>query len=210
MSAVTKSKLPRLAREFYRGRAAVLWTHTIADRKTGWLNERFHHLFRETLLHACHRHSLLAPCYVLMPDHWHLVWMGISAGSDQWLATAFLRKHLQPALVPVKLQDRAHDHVLRERERARGAFAAACAYVRQNPERASLCSDWRQWPYAGAIIPGYPDLDPRHIDFWETYWRIHNRLLEFPALTRRATTRDHSDRSSPLREERDQPALDQP
>lgn len=190
MTFTPKSKLPRLPREFYQGRATTLWTHTFEDRATGWLSDRFHHRFREILLHACHRYGLATPCYVLMPDHWHLVWMGLDETSDQWLATAFLRKHLLPALDKARLQDRAHDHVLREKERECGALQAACSYVHHNPQRAGLCDDWREWPHLGAIIAGYPDLDARAADFWERFWTIYNRLVDVPALTRRATKSD--------------------
>ena len=187
MAFTPKSHLPRLAREFYQGRAAVLWTHTMEDRAPGWLDERFHRHFREILLHACHRYVLATPCYVLMPDHWHIVWMGLAERSDQKLATAFLRKHLPPFLNSARLQDRAHDHVLRDTEREHDDFENACAYVRENPQRAGLCTDWRAWPHAGALIPGYPDLNPRADDFWAKFWKIHNRVVEaetLPALTR--------------------------
>ena len=193
MTFIPKSRLPRLPREFYQGRAMVLWTHTFEERAKGWLGDAFHHQFRETLLHACHRYDLVTPCYVLMPDHWHLVWMGLAETSDQWLATAFLRKTLQPVLARAQLQDRAHDRVLREKEREHGAFQAACSYVFHDPQRAELCDDWREWPYLGAIVPGYPDLGPHGTEFWDKFWKIHNRLVDVspsaqvPALTRRAT-----------------------
>ena len=202
MNFVRMSKLPRLRREFYIGHAMVLWAPTLQNRATGWLDDSFEARFREILLHASIRHGLACPCYVLMPDHWHLVWMGTDDSSDQRLATSFLRKHLAPALSSVRLQDRAHDQVLRESERERGAFQGACEYVLNNPERAGLCAQWREWTYLGAMVPGYPDLDPRRVDFWERFWKIHNRLVgssSVPALTRRAT----GDTRSPLREERD-------
>jgi hypothetical protein len=211
MGFVRKGKLPRLPREFYRGRAMVFWTHTLEDRAEGWLNERFHHVFREVLLHACARHGLVCPCYVLMPDHWHLVWMGLVGESDQLLSTAFLRKHLANQIAPARLQDRAHDHVLREDERERGSFQEACSYVIHNPERAKLVASWRDWPFLGAMAAGYPDLDPRLDGFWPDFWRIYNRLVDprtshrvegdagsdiangdVPALPRRATVNDEN------------------
>ena len=201
MTFVRKSKLPRLNREFYQGRAFVLWTHTLENRATGWLDDSFHASFREILLHASIRYSLACPCYVLMPDHWHVVWMGLEEASNQKLATSFLRKHTATALGSARLQDRAHDHVLRESERERGAFQGACECVLANPERAGLCTQWREWPYLGAIGPGYPRLDPRDSKFWEDFWKLHNLLVEgisVPALPRRA-----KQSCSPLRKERD-------
>ena len=173
-----KSKLPRLPRAYYQGLTTILWTHTFEQRATGWLNNAFHHNFREILLHACGRYAIATPCYVLMPDHWHLVWMGLSPDSDQTLATAFLRKNLRAALGGAQLQDRAHDRVLRAEERQAIAFQKTCSYVCNNPERGGRCADWREWPYLGAMILGYPDLDPRQNEFWPDFWKIHNRLVE--------------------------------
>lgn len=173
-----KSKLPRLSREAYQGRAFVFWTHTLVDRGTGWLGPTFHLTFREVLLHASARYTLVCPAYVLMPDHCHLVWLGTRESSDQRLATALLRQHLAPHLRPWVLQDRPHDHVLRDVERARGAFEITVHYVRENPVRAGLASAAAAWPYVGAMVPGYPDLNPAAGDYWDRFWRIYARLVE--------------------------------
>ena len=77
----------------------VHWTITLTDRATGWLDGLFHFRFRELLLHTAAREGLFCPTYVLMPDHMHLVWMGLRAGSDQRNAMKFLRKHLAIELV---------------------------------------------------------------------------------------------------------------
>ena len=98
--------LPRLAREFYQGDAVVHWTLTVFNHGTGWLNESFHWQFRELLLHAAAREGLLCPVYCLMPDHLHLVWMGLRADSDQKNGMAFLRTHLEPLLAPHRFQPR--------------------------------------------------------------------------------------------------------
>ncbi len=118
--------LPRLPREYYQGDAVVHWTLTLFDRAKGWLNERFHTGYRELMLHTAGREGLLCPAYCLMPDHLHLVWMGLRRDSDQRHAMAFLRTHLEPALAPAKFQQQAQDHVLREKERQRGVFARPC------------------------------------------------------------------------------------
>lgn len=90
------------------------------------------------------------------------------------------------------MQDRAHDSVLREEQRKRGAFAAACHYVCENPVRAGLVADWRVWPFTGAMVCGYPALDPRDERFWDDFWKIYGLLVEakpsVPALPSRATT----------------------
>ncbi len=153
----------------------IFWTHTMARRATGWLNEDFHAHFREVLLHACARQHLACPAYVLMPDHWHLVWLGMAATSDQHAATRFLRRYPQPRLGEFTLDDRAYDHVLRRTEKSREAIGSSCHYVQENPIRAGYCLDRTGWPYAGAMIAGFPELDARRPDFWEVFWRIYEK-----------------------------------
>ena len=180
MAFERKATLPRLPREWYQGRAAVFWTHTIEDRATGWLDERFHRRFREVLLHTCARYGWACPTYVLMPDHWHLVWLGLTETSDQHTATRFLRQHMGDKFGAAQLQDRAHDRVLREEQRKRGAFITACGYGRENPVRAGLCAKWQEWPFAGAMVAGYPELDTRDEAYWELFWRIYAKLVGCP------------------------------
>jgi putative transposase len=171
-------RLPRLPREWYQGNAYVYWTHSIHRRQTGWLDAGFHTAFREILLHTCARYRLACPFYCLMPDHWHLLLIGLCERSDQWVATRFLRKHVAPILAPVELQDRAHDHVLREDERGMEAVLARCIYTRANPVRAGLASDWNAWPYGGSLFPGYPELNGREEDWWERFWRCYNAYVK--------------------------------
>lgn len=177
--------LLRLDPECYRGFAVVLWTITLERRATGWLDERLHQHFRELLLHAAAREGLFCPVYVLMPDHLHLVWMGLRTDTDQRNAMKFLRKHLaaelarrSPAGVEFELQKQSHDSVLREEDRRRGAVEKSCFYVLDNPRRKSLVEHPRQWPHLGAVVPGYPFLHPLGDDFWELFWKLYAQQRE--------------------------------
>ena len=153
--------LPRLPREYYQGDAVVHWTLPIALRQTGWLGERFHAAFREQVLHAAAREGLFCPTYCLLPDHLHLVWMGLRVDSDQLNGMAFLRTQLKPILLPHRFQHQAHDHVLKEDERKRDAFARVCFYVIDNARAANLVEHPKHWPFAGAVVPG-----TRHFARW--------------------------------------------
>lgn len=119
--------LQRLPREHYQADAVVHWTMPIAMRGTGWLDDAFHAQFREIMLHAAAREGLFCPTYCLMPDHIHLVWMGMLRESDQKNGMKFLREYLAPKLRPHRFQHQAHDHVLRVEQRKRDAFAKACS-----------------------------------------------------------------------------------
>ena len=165
--------LPRLPRDYYQGDAVVHWTLPIAMRGTGWLNEAFHSRFRETMLHTAAREGLFCPTYCLMPNHLHLVWMGLRLDTDQRLGMKFLREHLGPALRPHRFQHLPHDHVLREHERKRNAFARVCSYILENPFRAELLSRGDEWPFCGAIVSGYPTLNPLQSEFWPKFWKLY-------------------------------------
>lgn len=95
--------LPRLPREYYQADAVIHWTMPIAMRGTGWLSDPFHAHFRETMLHAAAREGLFCPTYCLMPDHIHLVWMGLRRDTAQKNGMKFLREHLAPPIAPVPL-----------------------------------------------------------------------------------------------------------
>ena len=170
--------LPRLPREYYQADAVVHWTLTSFDRKQGWLTPDLHHQFRELMFHAAARESLICPIYCLMPDHLHLVWMGLRLDTDQINGMAFLRTYLETALKPAKFQPQAQDNVLREQERKRNAFAKVCLYIAANPVRAGLMEENEVWPYTGCVVPGYPKLNPADENFWPRFWKIFAKLRQ--------------------------------
>lgn len=178
-SVPAQRNLPRLASASYRGFAAVHWTFTLERRAVGWLEPLFHARFREVLAHASHRHGLACPIYSLMPDHMHLLLLGLREDTDQATAVRFLRRHVAPALrAPAAFQKQAHDHVLREAERARDAFPAVCRYIAENPVRAGLSAKASDYAFTGALFPGYPTLDPFAPDYWTIFWKAHHALVD--------------------------------
>jgi putative transposase len=169
--------LKRLPPEHYRGQAYVHWTMSIDERKKGWLVPIFYYKFREILTHTLFRYGLCCPLYCVMPDHLHLLWIGVLDGADQRNAVKYFRKQLNPILAKLqaRLQKQPYDHVLREEERARDAFEAVVEYIARNPERAGLVSPdgYQGYPYTGCLVPGYPELKPWQPDYWQRFWRIY-------------------------------------
>jgi len=99
--------------------------------------------------------------------------------SDQLNAMKFLRTQLKPVLGGGReWQHQPHDHVLREEERWRNAFAKFCFYTLANPVRADLVKLEKDWSYLGAVIPGYPTLYPFVDDYWETFWKLYGEARE--------------------------------
>ena len=176
------SYLKRLPAAYYRGQAYVHWSMTMEDRKTGWLISVFYYKFREILTHTMFRFGFCCPIYCCMPDHIHLLWMGIFNGSDQRNAAKYFRRQLNPVLEKfgARLQKQPYDHVLREEERKQTAFENIVEYIARNPERAGLVSEdcFCEYPYTDCLVPGYPELKLWQEDFWERFWRIFSHLQE--------------------------------
>ena len=172
------SSLRRLAPEWYCGKAIVHWSIAMERRATGWLDERFHLMFREKLTHMAFLYRLMVPVYCLMPDHLHLLALGYHENANQRLAMRFLRSHLTALLKPrgVALQKQGYDHVLREEhERERDGFQAVAWYIRANPLRAGLVDDesaLREYPFLGCLLPGFPEVSIWDEEYWVRFWRI--------------------------------------
>ena len=176
--------LRRLSPESYRGLAMVHWTLTVADRRTGWLDACAHACWREALLHALARYALAVPVYCLMPDHAHLLLVGLTERSDQQRALSFLRRYTTRMFAAdgsesasatgqrVGWQKQAYDHVLREEERRGDAFQTVAHYIVENPVRAGLVEAAEVWRFSGALVAGWPALDWRQRDFWNRWWSI--------------------------------------
>ena len=107
-----------------------------------------------------------------MPDHLHLVWMGLRLDPDPRNGMAFLRTHLESKLAPQKFQHQPHDHVLKKKERRRNAFVRVCHYILDNPCVAELTKPPEEWPFSSVIVPGYPTLHPLQDDFWPNFWKF--------------------------------------
>ena len=177
-----RDHLTRLDRGAYQGDAMVHWTLTMSGRRQGWLTSEFHAHFRELLTHSSFRYALACPIFCLMPDHAHLIWLGLHSGSDQLNAIKHLRTRTNEVLVKIgfELQDQAYDHVYKDDERNESSLRASCNYIARNPERAGLVQldGYAEYAFTGCLVPGYPELRPFDSDFWNRFDRIVSFLRE--------------------------------
>jgi len=160
----------------------VHWQMTVDERATGWLTPLFHASFREVLLHTLTRYDLACPVYCVMPDHFHLLWMGLAESSDQRKATKFFRQHVNDLLdrerPGTRFQKQPYDHVLREQEKGPDAVREVGWYLVQNPVRAGLVDRAEDWPYLGCLVAGFPKLHPLEEGYWERFWKIRAGMIE--------------------------------
>lgn len=122
----------------YEGMAQVHWTFSIKDRRAGWLDDLLHLQFREVLLHSLSRYEAVCPACCLMPDWLHLIVLGGSEDCRQKDLIRFLRRHSNGLLKAngSVWRKQAYGNVIRDKDRARDAFAKLIGYLNENPVRA--------------------------------------------------------------------------
>jgi len=161
--------LPRLSREHYQGYAVVHWTLTMFDKAKGWLTPALHGQFRELMLHAAAREGLLCPSYCLMPDHLHLIWMGLRLDTDQLNGMAFLRTFSNQRCRP---QSSNRKPTTSSCVNSGGSGMPSPASVFTLVPIQSVLN-WWPGPKTGrslvAIVPGYPKLNLFDGGYWPTF-----------------------------------------
>jgi putative transposase len=144
------SRLTRLGAIFTE--SPVYFITACTERRRHLLaNDETHEAFCKFCHHAKDG-GVLVGRYVLMPDHLHLfvcippgtvglsMWMKSlkNALSKHWRVRGIDAPHWQKGFF---------DHVIRSNE----SHAEKWKYMQDNPVRAGLVSDARDWPYAGSI-----------------------------------------------------------
>jgi REP element-mobilizing transposase RayT len=104
---------------------------------------RVHEVIRETFRHRESIGQLKVLCYVLMPDHAHLIATFNSRVGMEKVIVAI--KRLIAAKAGVRWQKGFFDHRLRSDFQLR----QVAHYVRMNPVRKGLAENPQSWPYSG-------------------------------------------------------------
>ena len=135
-SRTYKGGLKRLEPSLYEGISYVHWTMSLKNQATGWLNDRHHAALKAICQHALAREFMCCPAYCLMPDHGHFLFLGYDGRTNQRSAVRWMRREWNELLSPLILQHQPFDHLLREKDRSRDAFADVAGYILRNAERA--------------------------------------------------------------------------
>jgi putative transposase len=146
-----KARLRRLERIFVPA-SIYFVTATASNRRSILAVPEMHRAFLEFAKLGEGRGAFVG-AYVLMPDHIHLF---VALDSDVTLAAWVkslknsLSKTLRNLNVPSPhWQKGFFDHVLRSAD----SCSQKWEYVRDNPVRAGLVIDWREWPFSGQVHP---------------------------------------------------------
>jgi putative transposase len=145
---VIKGRPPRLDRVFPSGPLYFV-TFSTRDRKPFRSLTRVHETVKHYAQRAASDFYVAVGRYVIMPDHIHL----FVRGDDDFVLLKWvggLKRAISVALNPggPLWQPGFFDHVLRSEE----SYGEKWLYVRNNPVRAGLVDDARDWPYQGECV----------------------------------------------------------
>ena len=135
------TKHHRLPRDPYRGRVSGSFTLCIRDRRTLFVNACIVRAFADILQEVA-ENRIFNVVFCFMPDHAHLIFLGISDDSDLILGLEEFKQetgHWLGANYPgFTWQKSFYDRIIRNTEE----LAATVRYVLANPVRAGLVPEW--------------------------------------------------------------------
>ncbi|MBP8954345.1 MAG: transposase [Armatimonadetes bacterium] len=106
------------------------------------------------LCRAARRGICAIPAYCFMPDHVHMFIQATHQDADAWLTIVEFKRttsqRLSDGSEMVRWQPGCHVSV----PDSAGGVDAVCAYVWNNPVRAGLVTDWRDYRFSGSLALG--------------------------------------------------------
>jgi len=133
------------------GPGAALITLCLLSPREGFRAAAVVEVFMSALARTLHQHGCRAPAYCFMPNHLHLLVEGVGAEADMWLALvhfkrvtgAWLEQHRRIGQWQSGFDARPKDPTT--------SLRRAAEYVINNPVRAGLVRDWRDYPFTGSV-----------------------------------------------------------
>ncbi|MEZ0327499.1 MAG: transposase [Fimbriimonas sp.] len=146
-----REKKHRLPAEDYMGQVCVAITACEKFRRPNLANPAMFEIVTSALEEAAERGRCSVPIYTLMPDHAHLLVLGIDEESRALETINFFKwksgVQIYSRKLPVKWEKDFYDRIVREAEGWRNQGR----YIALNPVRAGLVENPEEWPFTGSI-----------------------------------------------------------
>jgi putative transposase len=147
-----REKKHRLDPEIYRGKILVSFTLCIKNRKELFVSNDIFSRFESILLKELAEGDVSAQIYLFMPDHVHLILSGREENTDILKCLNSYKKQtgfwLYKNKPSIKWQKDYYDHILRKEE----DLETIIKYILNNPVRAGLVDNWKQYQFKGSTI----------------------------------------------------------
>ncbi|MDR3692780.1 MAG: hypothetical protein P4L46_25595 [Fimbriimonas sp.] len=141
----------RLPPESYVGQFPISFTACVDERGWAFRSAEYVEPFIQLLTEEFARFDCLIPIYCFMPDHLHVISMGMTHMSNGKLAMDAFKQssgqYFYNSGNRFRWQDEYHDRIIRRSEEWRKKVF----YVFQNPVRARLVHDPRSYPFTGSV-----------------------------------------------------------
>jgi REP element-mobilizing transposase RayT len=152
LNAYNPGEKHRLQRDAYKGYTRALFTACFDGRAEYFISDDRFKIHEEHLLRALKQHQCQSELYVFMPDHVHLIVTGMEETSDTYAGISKFKQYsgfwLSQNDAIFRWQQDFHDHILREEDDLHGTML----YLLENPVRAGLTENWKQYPYKGSTV----------------------------------------------------------
>jgi putative transposase len=147
-----REKKHRLDPIIYTGRIVVSFTLCVQDKKELFIKDDTFNKFESILAAELKARNCSSQVYLFMPDHAHIIVSGDSEVSDIKKCIDIFKKKTGFWLYKNKpdykwLKD-YYDHILRKEEDSK----IQIKYILNNPVRAGIVENWKQYKYKGSSI----------------------------------------------------------
>jgi putative transposase len=153
-----REKKHRLQPHCYQGRICISFTVCINDRNPFFIEPAIVNIFKDLLNDSANKFSCILPAYCFMPDHVHIV---VEGTQDEVSLLKFINYYKQKTGFWMSKnrpgrswQKNFFDHIIRKDE----GLLTVIRYILDNPVRKGLVSDWRDYPFKGAIGCGLDEV----------------------------------------------------
>ena len=149
---IIREKLHRLPAELYVGNKTVAFTICVKGNEKFFVTDEIFILFEKELLNSLQGYKCSAQVYLFMPDHVHLIVSGNRKDSNVKKSIELFKQKtgywLSQNLPKFKWQKDYYDHIIRNDEDIQNQIR----YILNNPVRANLKDDWKEYPYKGSTV----------------------------------------------------------
>lgn len=142
----------RLDARNYQGQRAYFLTICTAERNKYFANAELCEALEAVLHQQFERYGAIVGSYCFMPDHCHVLVIATEDSCDLGkMVRAFKGVGVAVArrfAIQTLWQRDYYDHIVRRNE----DLSVVASYILQNPVRAGLVKDCREWPFSDCVI----------------------------------------------------------
>lgn len=149
---IIREKTHRLPDIMYIGNQTIAFTLCVYKKQNLFVSDEIFTFFEKELLNSLQSYECSAQVYLFMADHVHLIVSGNQKDSNVKKSLELFKQKtgywLSQNLPKFKWQKDYYDHIIRNDEDIQNQIR----YILNNPIRANLVDDWKEYKYKGSTV----------------------------------------------------------